>query len=329
MTKIISGSSNPQLASEIASYAGTKLTPVKISRFKDGEIYVKILESIRGYDVFIVQSTCCPANDTLMELLLLIDAAKRASAKSVTVVIPYFGYARQDRKAEPREPISAKVVANIIQTAGADRVLTMDLHSRQITGFFDIPVDDLWAAPILRNYFLKKGLKKPVIVSPDAGGTMRARHMGKLLDAPIAVIDKRRSGHNEAEVMNILGDVKGKDAILLDDMIDSGGTICAASGAVKKAGAKNVYICATHGIFSGDALKNVQKSAAQEVLVTNTIMHKRDNKAKIKVVSVAPMLGQAIKNIAAKESVSALSGAELQTKLVVWDKHGAHLEELK
>ncbi len=313
--KILAGDSNPDLAKRIANYAGSSLTPVKLKKFADGENYVQIKESVRGHDVFIIQSICCPTNENLVELLLMIDAAKRASAKSITAVIPYFGYARQDRKSKPREPISAKLVANMLETAGSDRVLTVDIHSRQEQGFFDVPMDDLWAAPVFQNYFERKESEDMVIVSPDSGGTQRARHLGKLLDSPIAVIDKRREEHNESEVMHVLGDVEGKDAVIVDDMIDTGGTITNAAEAVKEKGAENVYICATHAVFSGDAVERLQDSVAEEVIVTDTIPI--DTNGKIKVVSIAPLLGKAIPNIYNRDSLSALSDADIETRLVV------------
>ncbi len=312
---VLAGNSNLQLANEIAKYLGTGLTPVEKKKFANGENYVKINESVRGHDVFIIQSICEPVNDNLMELLLMIDAAKRASAKSISVVIPHYGYARQDRKAEPREPISAKLVANMIEQAGADRVLTVDIHSRQQQGFFDIPLDDLWAAPVFQDYFESKNLSNLVIVSPDSGGVARARHLGKLLDAPIAVIDKRRSKHNESEVMHVLGDVEGKDAIIMDDMIDTGGTISTAAKAISEKGADKVYICATHGILSGPAVERLRNCPAEEVVLTNTIPI--NTNGKIKVASVAPLLGEAIHNIYNRESVSALARANISTNLVV------------
>ncbi len=313
--KLISGTSNPSLAGEIAGFLDEKLTPVLIKKFKDGEIYVRIQESIRGEDLFLIQSLCSPVNDNLMELLLLIDAARRASANSVTAVIPYYGYARQDRKVEPREPISAKLVAKMLEKAGADRVLTMDLHAAQIQGFFDIPLDDLWAAPLFKEYFSRKGLRNAVVVAPDSGSLHRARHMGKLLHAPLAVIDKRRTAHNEAEVMNILGEVKGRNAVLIDDIIDTAGTITKAAAAVKERGAETVTICATHGVLSENAVERLESCPAKEVVLTNTIPIKSNEK--IKVLSVAPLIGVALKRIYNKESVSELANASIKTSIVV------------
>ncbi|NQU98477.1 ribose-phosphate pyrophosphokinase [Candidatus Woesearchaeota archaeon] len=300
--KVICGTSNPNLSKEIIKFLKVKDTNVLVKQFADGEIYVRIKEDIRGEDVFIVQST--NSNDNLMELLILIDAAKRASAKRITAVIPYYGYGRQDRKAEAREPITAKLVANLITTAGADRVLTIDLHSPQIQGFFDIPLDDTWAFPIFVRYFKKKNLKNLVILSPDAGGVKRALHLTKRLNATIAMIHKRREDHNKVGEMTLVGDVKGKNVIIYDDIIDTGGTICEAANYVKKEGAKDVYLCATHSLFSGDALKKIKASKAKQVIVTNTVPTK--NSDKIKVLDVGYVLAMAIRNIHESRSISTL-----------------------
>jgi ribose-phosphate pyrophosphokinase len=311
MMKLLSGSAHPALADDIATLLDHPLTPVDRTTFKDGERYVRIQESVRGHDVFIIQSTCCPVNDTLMELLLLIDAAKRASAASISVAIPYYGYARQDRKANGREPISAKLVANMLETAGADRILTIDIHSRQQQGFFNIPLDDLWAAPIFHDYI---DADDPVVVAPDAGGVQRARHLAKLLDAPIAVIDKRRYGHNQSDAFHVLGDVAGNDAIILDDMIDTGGTITDAARAVNDKGAASVTLCATHGVLSDDATQRLEASHADEVILTNTIPI--TSAGKRTVLNVAPILAAAIRNIYNRDSVSSLAEASFTIDVV-------------
>lgn len=296
--KLISGTANRKLAEEISSYLNIPLTPVDISRFNDGEIYVKIKESVRGADVYIIQPTSPPTNETLMELLIMVDALKRASAKEINAVIPYYGYARQDRKATPREPISAKLVANLLTVAGITRIITFDLHVDQIQGFFDIPLDNLELIPIIADYFIDKNLKNVTVVSPDAGGTKRARELAKLLEAPLAVIDKRRPKPGEAKVMNIIGEVEGRDVILADDMIDSAGTITKAAEALVEKGAKDVYICATHPVFSGKAIERLSSNDIKEVVVTNTIHIPEEKRIdKIKVISVASLLAESIKRI--------------------------------
>jgi len=257
---LLAGNSNKQLFSDISKKLGTKLIDAKISRFSDSEVQVQVNESIRGSEVFVLQATCDPCNDNLMELLIMIDALKRASASRIFAVIPYFGYARQDRKAHPREPISAKLVANLIQTAGADHMLAIDLHSAQIQGFFDIPVDNLTAVNLFSKDIEKKNMKNVVIVAPDVGGVARARSVAKRIDAPLVIIEKRRSQANESEVMNVIGEVKGRNAIIVDDIIDTAGTLCNAVEALKKEGAKDVYAYCTHGVFSGKAIERLAKS---------------------------------------------------------------------
>ncbi len=303
--KLFSGSANPDLAKEIAKYIQKPLGKIQISHFKDGEVYVMIEENVRGADTFIIQPTSKYVNHNLMELAIIIDALKRASADRVTAVMPYYGYARQDRKAKPREPITAKLVANLITAAGADRVLTLDLHSGQIQGFFDIPLDHLSAVPLLASYLLDKKLKDFVVVSPDAGGAKKARVMAKVLKAPLAIIDKSREIHNQVAEMHVIGKVKHKDCILVDDMIDTGGTISEAAKALKKGGANDVYVCATHGLFSDPALKRLSDNSIKEIIVTNTI---QQNKLppKFKVLSVGPLLGEAISRIHSNKSLSAL-----------------------
>ncbi|MBE3584286.1 MAG: ribose-phosphate pyrophosphokinase [Limnochordaceae bacterium] len=304
---VFSGTANRPLAEEIASYMGVPLGKATIGRFKDGEINVRIGETVRGADCFVVQPTCSPSNDNLMELLIMIDAIKRASARSVAAVIPYYGYARQDRKAAPRDPIAAKLVANLLTAAGADRVLTMDLHAPQIQGFFDIPVDNLMAGPILADYFRKKELESPVVVSPDVGGVSRARELAQRLHTTLAIVDKRRPAPNVSEVMNVIGDVHGKVAILVDDIIDTAGTIVQAAQALLDRGACTVYACCTHPVFSPPALERLVASPLQEVVVTNTIPRRNGEwPDKIKTLSVAPLFGEAIRRIFHDESVSVL-----------------------
>lgn len=311
--KLFTGRANTGLATEIAEYLGTTVGPMIVKNFSDGEIYVKIQDSIRGDDVFIVQSLCNPVNENLMELLIIIDAFKRASAKTITAVIPYYGYARQDRKASGREAISAKLVADLITTAGADRVLAMDLHTGQIQGFFNILVDHIYSTPVLLKYIKNKGFKNEnlVAVSPDAGGTNRTRHFAKQLKCSLAIIDKRREEHNQAKVDNLIGDVKGKIAIMFDDLIDTAGTIVAGAELLKKEGATQIYVCATHPIFSGPALQRLQDSSVDEVIVTNTIpLDKNILPSKITQLSIATLLGEAISRIHDDESVSSLFGFE-------------------
>lgn len=305
--KLFSLASNVGLAEEIAKVIGVELGKCSVSRFSDGEIQVNIEESIRGCDVFVIQSTSAPVNDHLMELLIMVDALKRASAKTINIVIPYYGYARQDRKARAREPITAKLVANLLETAGAHRVLTLDLHAPQIQGFFDIPIDHLMGVPILAEYFESKNLEDIVIVSPDHGGVTRARKMADRLKAPIAIIDKRRPRPNVAEVMNIVGNVEGKTAILIDDIIDTAGTITLAANALVEHGAKEVYACCSHPVLSGPAIERIQNSKIKELVVTNSIALSEEKKAsKVIELSVAPLIGEAIIRIFENQSVSTL-----------------------
>ena len=307
--KIFSLSSNRPLAEKIAAAVGLELGQISISRFADGEVKVNIEESIRGAHVYIIQSTSNPVNDNLMELLIMIDALRRASAKTINVVIPYYGYARQERKAQSREPITAKLVANMITIAGADRVLTLDLHAPQIQGFFDIPVDHLMAVPLLSDYFVEQGIsgEDVVVVSPDHGGVVRARKLADFLKTPIAIIDKRRPRPNVSEVMNIIGDVDGKKCIIIDDMIDTAGTITLAAAALLDKGAKEVYVCCTHAVFSGPAVERLEESEIKEVIVTDSILQPEDRRlSKLKTISVGELVGEAIKRIHENRPVSPL-----------------------
>jgi ribose-phosphate pyrophosphokinase len=309
--KIFAGNSNKNLAEEIGRYLNMSLGQIDVFRFPDGEINVKIEESVRGEDAFIIQSTCPPANEYLMELLIMIDALRRASAGRITAVIPYYGYARQERKTKPREPITAKLVANLLVSAGANRILTMDLHAGQIQGFFDIPVDHLEAVSILSNYFKKKDLDKIVVVSPDVGGTARAREFSGRLAKPIAIIDKYRSAFDEVEIMHIVGEVKDKTAIIVDDLIDTAASIIRGTQALLNAGAKEVYVCATHPVFAGPAKERIEKSLHdglfKEVVVTNTIpIDNNKSIPGIKVLSVAEIFAEAINRIHNNLSVSTL-----------------------
>lgn len=305
--KIFSGNSNQELAHKIASQLGVELGDAVVSRFSDGEISVNINESVRGVDAFIIQSTCSPVNRHLMEMLIMIDAFKRASAGRITAVIPYYGYARQDRKAKARDPITAKLVANLLTAAGADRILTMDLHASQIQGYFDIPVDHLLGGRILVEHFEKMNIQDLVVVSPDHGSVARARTFAQYLDAPIAIVDKRRPKDNVSEVMNIIGDVRGKNLIILDDMIDTAGTLCNAAEALKKFGAKDIYACCTHPVLSGPAIERIEKSDLTEVIVLDTIQLAEEKKIdKIKVLTTAPLFASAIEKIFECESVSVL-----------------------
>ncbi len=307
--KILSGGANPSFATRLAEHLGQELGHVAIKRFADGEVFVEVRDNIRGRDVFVVQSTCPPANEHIMELLVIMDAVKRASADRVTVVTPYFGYARQDRKVSPRSPISAKLIADIIQVAGADRVLTVDLHAGQIQGFFDIPVDHLYASSALIGEVRElAGEREVVIVSPDSGGVPRARAYAKVLNAPLAVIDKRRDRPNEIAEMRIVGDVKGRYAVLIDDMVDTAGTLTKAAGAVLDAGALAVSAVCTHGVLSGPAVDRIQGSVLENLVISDTIPLRDNAKAceKIRVVSVAPLIGEAIRRIHTGDSVSSL-----------------------
>ena len=307
--KLVTGNSNLTLAKNISDYVGVDLSNCDVKRFADKEIFVEMQENVRGEDVFVIQSTSFPANDNLMELLILIDTLKRASAKRITAVIPYFGYARQDRKPGPRTPITSKLVANMIDKAGANRVLTMDLHAGQIQGFFDIPTDNLFAAPALTSN-IKNKIKNtsPIVVSPDVGGVVRARIIAKRIGADLAIVDKRRERAGESEVMNIIGDVSGRVCFIIDDIVDSAGTLCNASNALLKKGATEVYAYVTHGVLSGEAVQRVNKSSLTKLVVTDTIEEsdlvlKSD---KIEVISISSLLGEAIKRISDEKSVSSL-----------------------
>jgi len=306
--RIFSGNSNIELASKICQHLGVSLGKANVTTFSDGETRVEINENVRGMDVFIIQSTCPPVNVTLMELLIMIDAMKRASADRITAVVPYYGYARQDRKVAPRAPITAKLVADLITTAGANRVLSMDLHAGQIQGFFNIPVDNLFATSVLIDYVRKNYQGDTVVVSPDTGGVERARAFGKRMGASLAIIDKRREGPNEAEVMNIIGDVKGKRVIILDDMIDTAGTVVQAASAMKAAGALEIFVCCTHPVLSGPALERIESSEIKEVIVTDTIplSDRAKNCKKIKVLSVSGILSEAVRRIYYNDSVHSL-----------------------
>ncbi len=304
--KIFSGTSNPEFSKKVAKYLSLPLSESIIKRFSDGEISVQISESVRGKDVFIIQSTCAPANVNLMELLVLTDALKRSSADSITAIVPYFGYARQDRKAAPRVPITAKLVANMMQAAGIDRVVTIDLHAGQIQGFFDIPVDNLYGNIIFLDYVKRKNFKNPVIASPDIGGVARARSFAKKLGVDMVIVDKRREKANESEVMNIIGDVDGKDVILVDDMIDTAGTIVKAADVLKTKGATSVMACCTHAVLSGPAYERIEGSKSlDELVVSDTIPLKKELE-NIKVLSVAQTFGEVIRRVYHNESVNGL-----------------------
>ncbi len=304
---LMSGNSNKPLAEEVAQYLNQRLADVTIKKFSDGEISVKINENIRGKDVFIIQPTSAPANDHIMELLLTIDAVRRASAKRITAVIPYYGYGRQDRKSEPRVPISARLIADLIQVSGPNRVLTVDLHADQIQGFFHIPVDNLYAAPVFIQHLKNCNFSNPVVVSPDSGGVERARYLARHINAGLAIIDKRRPQANVAEIMHVIGDVENKECILYDDMIDTAGTITKAAKALKDNGARKVIACATHAVLSGAAVERIQESNLDEVIFTNTIYLPESKKIdKIKILSIAMLVGEAIRRIHNEESVSAL-----------------------
>ena len=307
--KLLTGNSNKVLSKNIAKYLKTKLVNSSIRKFADGEIYIEINENIRGNSIFIVQSISSPANDNLMELLLCIDALKRSSAKNITAVIPYFGYARQDRKVVPRTSISAKLVSNLITKAGADRIVTVDLHAGQIQGFFDIPVDNLFSTPIFARHARKKIKSKKIIcVAPDVGGTERARALGKLLNVGLAIVDKRRPKPGQSQVMNVIGDVKNQTCIIVDDIIDSGGTIVNAAKALKARGAKEVYVYITHGVLSGEAVKKIKNSVIKNLVITDTIdnVHKTKNVKNIEVLPISGLMGEAIKRISNSTSVSDL-----------------------
>ncbi len=304
--KLFTGNANPALAKSVAKHLGVPLGKAHVGRFPDAEIEIKILENVRGTDCFILQPTSEPANDNLMELLLIMDALRRASASRITPVIPYFGYGRQDRKAQPRVPISSKLVSNLIVTAGANRVLTMDLHAGQIQGFFDIPVDHLYANPVLIKYFKEKRMKDVVVVSPDAGGVERARAFAKRLDSDLAIIDKRRTSPSDADVMNVVGEVKGKVALIVDDLVDTAGTLAKAAKALQGAGAIKVYAAAAHGVLAGPALERIEGAPLEELVITDSIKLNGKKSDKIRVLSVAPLLAEAIKRIHEEKTVSAL-----------------------
>ncbi len=306
--RLFSGSANITLSQEVARYLGMDLGPMIRKRFADGELYVQIQESIRGCDVYLIQPSCQPVNDHLMELLIMIDACRRASARQITAVIPYYGYARADRKTAGRESITAKLVANLITQAGANRVLAMDLHAAQIQGYFDIPFDHVYGSPVILDYLISKGLQDIVVVSPDVGGVARARAFAKKLnDAPLAIIDKRRQAHNVAEVLNVIGDVKGKIAVLVDDMIDTGGTIAEGARLLRQEGASQVYACATHAVFSPPAIERLSSGVFEEVIVTNTIpIPESDRFPQLVTLSVANLLGEAIWRIHEDSSLSSL-----------------------
>lgn len=305
--KLFTGNGHPELAQEIAEYLGLEVSSALVQTFSDGEINVAINESVRGADVFVVQPTCTPVNDNLMELLILVDGLRRASARRITAVLPYYGYARQDRKAKARDPITAKLVANLITASGARRILAVDLHAGQIQGFFDIPVDHLQGVPILAEYFKNKNVDDFVVVSPDLGGVTRARALAERLHAPLAIIDKRRPRPNVAEIMHIIGDVAGKKVIMVDDIIDTAGTITLGAQALVDNGAREVYACCTHPVLSGAAIERLEKSVIKEVVVTNSIPLRPEKKLdKIKALSLAPLLGEAIIRIHEDLSVSKL-----------------------
>lgn len=304
--KLFSGNSHRELAEEIAKIMGKPLSKAEVKKFSDGEISVSIGESVRGFDCFIIQSTCDPVNDNLMEVLIMMDAFKRASAGRINVVIPYYGYARQDRKAKARDPITAKLVADLLEAAGADRVITMDLHAAQIQGYFDIPVDHLLGMPILVDYYTKNHLDDLVIVSPDHGSVTRARKMAEPLNAPIAIIDKRRPEPNKSEIMNIIGDIEGKNCIVVDDMIDTAGTICNAGKALMDLGAKSVRACATHAVLSGPAIERLEESPFCEVVLLNTIPLNKNVSDKFKTLSVAALFAETLERIHDSKPISEL-----------------------
>ena len=306
--RLFSGSANPILSQEVSRYLGMDLGPMIRKRFADGELYVQIQESIRGCDVYLIQPCCQPVNDHLMELLIMIDACRRASARQITAVVPYYGYARADRKTAGRESITAKLVANLITQAGANRVLAMDLHAAQIQGYFDIPFDHVYGSPVILDYLISKELQDIVVVSPDVGGVARARAFAKKLnDAPLAIIDKRRQSHNVAEVLNVIGDVRGKTAVLVDDMIDTGGTIAEGAKLLRQEGASQVYACATHAVFSPPAIERLSSGVFEEVIVTNTIPIPESNQfPQLVTLSVANLLGEAIWRIHEDSSLSSL-----------------------
>ena len=302
--KIFAGTSSVEFAKEVCATLDVPLAKAEVKRFSDGEISIQISESVRGRDVFIIQSTGAPSNDNLMELLIMTDALRRSSASSITAVVPYFGYARQDRKAAPRVPISARLVANMYETAGIDRVVTIDLHAGQIQGFFDIPVDNLYGSIIFKEYIKSKNLKNPIIASPDIGGVSRARYFAEKMGLEMVIVDKRREKANVAEVMNIIGDVTGKDVIMIDDMVDTAGTMVKAASALKKNGATSVMACATHAVLSGKAYENLDNGELDELIVSNTLVSQPNKK--IKVLTVAPLFAEVIRRVYHNESVNSL-----------------------
>mgnify|MGYP006274405353 FL=1 len=304
--KIFAGNAHPELAQDLCDYLGTELVNADVTRFKDGEIGVRTYETVRGADVFVVQPTSPPVNENLMELLIIIDALRRASARRITAVIPYYGYARQDRKARPRDPITSKLVANLLTQAGARRILSIDFHAPQIQGFFDIPVDHLYASPIMVDYFKDFDRSDLIAVAPDVGSVKRVRSFAESLNIPMAIIDKRRPKPNVAEVMNVIGEVEGKNVILLDDIIDTAGTISAAAEVLQEKGAKDVYACGTHALFSGPAVERLKKAPITKIIVTNTIAQKKHDLDNLEVLSVAPLVGEAIDRIFKDLSVSVL-----------------------
>ena len=306
--KIFAGNANPELAEDICNHLDMKLSNAEVRTFSDGEIFVEIGDNVRGRDIFVIQPTCPPVNDNLMELVIMVDALRRSSARRITAVLPYYGYARQDRKVAPRVPITAKVVAEMLMAVGVRRVLTLDLHAGQIQGFFNIPVDNLYAAPVLLDYISKELSDDVIMVSPDAGGVERTRAFAKRLNADLAIIDKRRDRANECQAMNVIGDVKGKTAIMLDDMVDTAGTLCSGAEMLMKAGAKEVHACCSHGVLSGPAIERIEKSQIKNMVITDSIPLRgaaRDSK-KIKVLSVSKLLAQAIHCIHNEDSVSSL-----------------------
>ena len=306
--KLFSLNSNKELAKEIADYVGVELSCCEVKRFADGEVQINIDESVRGHAVFIIQSTHKPVNENYMELFIMMDALKRASAQSINVIMPYYGYSRQDRKAAPRQPISAKLMADLLQVAGADRMMCLDLHAAQIQGFFDIPIDNFLALPILAEYFVEKNLEDVVVVSPDHGGTTRARKLAEVLDAPIAIVDKRRPKPNSAEVMNLIGDINGKNCVIIDDMVDTAGTLAIVVKVLKERGAKAVYACCSHGLLSGTACEKLDATPLEELIITNSVKLSEDKKKYpwIKQLSIAKLLAAGILNIVDDKPVSDL-----------------------
>ncbi|MBQ6621581.1 MAG: ribose-phosphate diphosphokinase [Mogibacterium sp.] len=305
--KLFACNSHPELAAEVAEILGVELGKSTVSKFSDGEISVSIWESVRGRDCFILQSTCDPVNDNLMELLIMIDALKRASAGSINAVIPYYGYARQDRKAKARDPITAKLVANMLTAAGVSRMITMDLHAPQIQGYFDIPVDHMLGLPTLTDYFITKNLEDVVVVSPDHGSVPRARNMAQRINCPIAIVDKRRPEPNKSEIMNIIGNIHDKNCIILDDMIDTAGTISNAANAIKEMGAREVYACATHGVLSGPAIERLESSAIKELVILNTLPIPKEKQIdKMKILSVGPVFAETISRVYSHGSISSM-----------------------